>query len=450
MVIVDSEKELNHVCNLLQTKTVMVVPIYSNNYVHTRLQSISLFWVHGIEDKSDYVVLLNHSEVLFKVDSAIIRNIFYNSNYKYFIDYKDLLFRFNIVNGFDIELLQYLDNGNKLTLPTFKCLEQFRNVYPRYPKLNELIPVAKWIEYFELIKPTLLNLIHTHNPLDRAYKYYNTTIIPSVSKIESNGLKVSVDKISKNIMKSVNVDQINELIYSQYNITTTTGRPSNRYNTINFAALNKDNGVREMFISRFDPGALIEFDFDSYHLRIIGNLINYKLPKESMHEYLGRYYFNKDELTEAEYEESKQISFRQLYGGVLPEYKHIKFFSETEKIIEHYWHNWKTLGYIESPVSGRRLYRKNYPALNAQKLFNYLIQLLETEINMDKISTINEFLSKYNTKLILYTYDSVLFDFDFKDGKKCIRGIEKILKENNFTIRKYIGSNYHDLKEIIE
>lgn len=451
MVIVDSELELNIVLSKVQTNSVLLVPVYSNNYVHTRLQNISLFWIHDIDEKMDYIVLTNHCESLYKIEPAIILNNLNNINNKFIIDYKDLIFKndIKIKNGLDVELLQYLDTGNKLLLPVFKTLEQFKTVYPRYPKINELIPVTKWIEYFNQIKSTLLNIVHSYDSLERAYKFYNETVLPSIACIENNGLKVSVDEIGKNVMKSVNVDSTNSIIYSQYNISTTTGRPSNRYNTINFAALNKENGIRKMFISRFEKGALVEFDFESYHLRIIGNLIGYKLPKESMHEYLGKQYFDKEVLTESEYEESKQISFRQLYGGVLPEYKHIKFFKDAEVLIESLWYNWKSLGYIESPESGRKLYKKNYPSLNSQKLFNYFIQLLETEINMNKISQINDFLKHYNSKLVLYTYDSFLFDFNLDDGKKCIRGIEKILKDDNYMIRKYIGSNYHEMKEVI-
>ena len=449
MVIIDSQKELDLICKKLQTDSLLFVPIYSNDYIHTRMQSICLMWVHFLEDKSDYVILTNHSECLFKTEPAIIFNNLNYNNLKFILDYKDIINKdaVEIKNGIDLEMLQYLDNGNKLILPHFITQDQFKSVYPRYPKLNELVPVTKWIEYFNIIKPTLLNLVSSYNPIDRACKYYNEIVLPSISKIENNGLKVSVEKINKNIMKSVNVNS-DDIMFTQYNICTTTGRPSNRFNTINFAALNKESGIRETFISRFENGSLVEFDFESYHLRIIGNLIDYKLPLESIHEYLGKQYFNKDVLTDDEYEQSKQISFRQLYGGVMNEYKHIKFFADTEKYIETIWKQWKRVGYIESPVSGRRLYKKNYPVLNAQKLFNYLIQLLETEINMNKIFELNKFLTKYNTKLVLYTYDSFLFDFDFNDGKRCIKGIEKILQEGNYLVRKYVGANYNDMKEI--
>ena len=47
------------------------------------------------------------------------------------------------------------------------------------------------------------------------------------------------------------------LVYSEYNPYTTTGRPSNRFGGTNFAALNKTDGSREKYISRFDGGMLV-------------------------------------------------------------------------------------------------------------------------------------------------------------------------------------------------
>lgn len=452
MKIIDSQLEFESFTKQIKDSDLLIVPVYGNSNQHTRLQSLVVVWVYEMRTRTDYILLTDHSDALYQIDSLLLFNILNdNKKIKFIFNKKELIKKYIAnTNYLDIELLQYLDNGTKLVLPQFKLESYYKNFYPKYSKVNSLIPVTKYIEYFESIKPTLLNVISQHNPLDTAYKYYNETVIPSIAEIESSALKVDMELIPKNIIKAINVDKTNSLMYSQYNIFTTTGRPSNRFNTVNFAALNKESGIRKMFISRFEKGGLLEFDFESYHLRIIANLIGHKLPEESAHEYFGKLYFNKEELTESEYEESKQINFRQLYGGILPEYEHITFFRETKKYIETIWNNWKTKGYIESPISGRRLYKKNFPPLNAQKLFNYLIQLLETEINFNKMFEINSYLdsNNFNTKLVLYTYDSFTFDFDFKDGKKCVTGIKKILQKDNFVVRKYVGSNYNEMSEI--
>jgi hypothetical protein len=56
-------------------------------------------------------------------------------------------------------------------------------------------------------------------------------------------------------------------LYSQYNLWTTTGRPSNSFGSVNFAALPPEK--RKGFVAEND--SLIEFDFDAYHLRLIAD-----------------------------------------------------------------------------------------------------------------------------------------------------------------------------------
>ena len=78
------------------------------------------------------------------------------------------------------------------------------------------------------------------------------------------------------------------MVYSEYNPYTATGRPSNRFGGLNFAALNKKDGSRKKFISRYGKeGMLVEMDYDAYHLRLIGDEVNYKFPKGSVHKHMA-------------------------------------------------------------------------------------------------------------------------------------------------------------------
>ena len=81
-----------------------------------------------------------------------------------------------------------------------------------------------------------------------------------------------------------------KIIYSEYNPYTSTGRPSNRFGGLNFAALNKSDGSRKQFISRFSNGVLVEMDFDAYHLRLIADKIGYDFPSGSVHEHMSKFY----------------------------------------------------------------------------------------------------------------------------------------------------------------
>jgi hypothetical protein len=138
---------------------------------------------------------------------------------------------------------------------------------------------------------------------------------------------------------------------------------------------------------------------------------NYKFPDNcSVHEHLGKFYFDKESLSKDEYMESKAISFRQLYGGIGPEYLTIPFFAKVQEYTQLLWMQFREDGYIETPMFGRKLFKSFFKEMNASKLLNYLLQSFETERNMAVIHNILLRIQSFSSKLILYTYDSFLFD----------------------------------------
>jgi hypothetical protein len=176
-------------------------------------------------------------------------------------------------------------------------------------------------------------------------------------------------------------------------------------------------------------------------LRLIARLINFECPKESFHEYLGKQYFNKERLTEDEYRESKTITFKQLYGGVDKKYKHIPFFAKMEEFTEEVWKTYKTQkGY--KLHTGRVIRPED--SMTKYKLFNYVVQNMETSENIYKIQEIQKYLktAEAKTKLILITYDSFLFDFSKKDGKKTLQEIKTILETGEMKVKHKHGTNY--------
>jgi DNA polymerase I-like protein with 3'-5' exonuclease and polymerase domains len=156
-------------------------------------------------------------------------------------------------------------------------------------------------------------------------------------------------------------------------------------------------------------------------------------------------YFDSDRLTKDEYEESKRISFRVLYGGIPKEFENIDYFKSVKNYIFELWDIYNGKGYIETPIFKRRFYKINYEEMNPQKLFNYLIQAYETEKNIEVILSIQELLKDKKTKMILYTYDSLLFDISPADGKNIVGEIHKLMDMP--TKAKY-GKNYGDMKPL--
>ena len=77
-----------------------------------------------------------------------------------------------------------------------------------------------------------------------------------------------------------------EYVYTQYNLKTLTTRPSNTFNGVNYAALNKENGSRQCFIPRND--LLVELDISAYHPTLLAKLIGYDFGDKDIHAAAGK------------------------------------------------------------------------------------------------------------------------------------------------------------------
>ena len=147
-----------------------------------------------------------------------------------------------------------------------------------------------------------------------------------------------------------------------------------------------------------------------------------------------------------------------MYGGIDKETREkVPFFDLTHKFINNKWKEINQNKYILTDIYRRRIILSNYEDLNRNKLFNYLIQAIETELNVSKILLIQDYLSDKNTKLVLYGYDSFLFDFSKSDGVETLKEIKTILetktdvpgdKEPYFYTKSKMGLNYGEMQDI--
>ena len=301
--------------------------------------------------------------------------------------------------------------------------------------LNMIIPLSKHKEYcdkvFDVMKKSFTSMMDTS---------YHSDVTEAFHSIEKNGIKVSddvCDIFDERVRKHISDGKL----YSQYNLWTSTGRPSNAFGSVNFAALPPEK--RKAFVPENDY--LVEFDFDAYHLRLIADLVNYKnFTKESVHKHLSEYYG-------CSYEESKAKTFKLLYGGIDRQTREkVPFFDLVYNFINEKWNEINTHKYVKTDIYSRRLLLNNYNDLNKNKIFNYLIQAYETESNIKAILLIRDYLLKKSTKLVLYGYDSFLFDFDKGDGVETLKEIRTILEENKHFTKVKMGLNYGEMKDISE
>ena len=93
-----------------------------------------------------------------------------------------------------------------------------------------------------------------------------------------------------------------------------------------------------------------------------------------------------EELYGLPYDEAKALSFKYVYGGISDEVSDNPFFSKVNDYIKLLWQDYKANDFVESYIYNRKVYRKNLKDMNPNKLFNYMIQLMETENNVKLLS----------------------------------------------------------------
>lgn len=408
--------------------------ICGNDNFHPKLSYPSLLYYH--DGNKGYMFPFKHSET-FSLDLKDVENFLSSHKVIYLLDKKYHSYFLDLKNSVDVNFIR-LDQTNSHEFGNCNTIlhNNFYSKFHKFPNVNELIPVAKHYEKCQCLYESVKGFFGLEANTD-----FQNRLISAYASVEKNPIKIDQVKFaSKYKFVEENYSKIGEFVLSYYNLYNLTERPTNSFNGINFLAIPKNKDFRECFISSNDY--FVEFDFDAYHLRLIGNLIGHEWKNASIHTELGRLYFDKDELTQEEYLESKSITFKQLYGGINPKYIHIDFFAKLESYTEDLWESYKKQRAVALPT-GRII--KYSPEMNRLKLFNYLVQNLETVANVSRIERINQYLidNKLSTKLLLITYDSFLFDFSLKDGKNVLFDIKNILESENMLVKHKYGINYY-------
>ena len=421
-MIVENKKQLKKFIKSYKSEDSIIIPIPCDNNKHSANTKLSLLYVQLLSG-NEFILPFNHSETI----NIELPNL-ESSTKKYTYDRKDLNNFLTLDNVIDVNLMHYMGTNLPLDIEYIDTnAHNFFNMrYYKKENINTIIPVLKHLEYCRKISQLLKDTIEKYN--QSVNMSYNDEVLDNLTYIESNGLQTTT-----------------ELVYSEYNVYTSTGRPSNRFGGTNFAALNKKDGSRKPYISRFKNGVLVEMDYDAYHLRLIADKVDYKFPKGSVHEHMAKFYG-------CDYEEAKRLSFQYLYGYLPQDVVQLNpYFSQVYDYIRDLWKDYKSKEFIVSDIYNRRIYKKNLSDMNANKLFNYTIQLMETESNMRVLTKLIPKIKDNKSKLILYSYDSFLFDFNMEDGLDYLKKVKEILEQDSkFPVKVSWGLNYHEMKDITE
>ena len=275
--------------------------------------------------------------------------------------------------------------------------------------INDVIPISVHVDAWsgvDIHPGRLWNAINKPTEDSLVWHDYAPRVF---ANMEAQGIGVDREKFLEHFPDKEHLI-VEGRVYTHYNLFTKTGRPSNAFGGINFAALRKDTGEREAFVPT--NGTFVNVDFSSYHIMLLKGYLGETNVGNPHLEFAKHYYRNRENwevpITPEEYEAGKSKTFSYLYGELDVVGESISFFRRVKEFARTQIHQrYLREGTLSSPSGRRFLYEDE---LTPNKTFNYFVQMLETETN---IRYLNEM--AYNVKLpvpVLYTYDSFVFDVD--------------------------------------
>lgn len=418
-----------------------VVP--NNDHWHLHLSYVCLLYIKPFKSRAGFILPITHTESPGLFYKDVIDLVTEKIDVAYVIDAKRFNYYFKSKKHFYcLKTAYYLKEGTAFSESSYDTAAHkfFYSRHENLEDINTIIPIAKHYEKLE----TICNVLKKYTEVTKEpyYSLYSKDAVRIFNKIEKAGILVDKDILLQNFsFKNEKASYFDNKVYTSYNIFTITGRPSNSFNGINFAALAKENNSRKAFLPSNDY--FVEFDYSSYHLRILCSLIKYSFDDSDIHTHLAKFYFEKEDITKEEYAEGKQLTFKLLYTeSAVSELEEIPFFIKVREFKRNLWEQYKKNGYINSFYSGRPL--KNIDSIT--QVLPHILQNYETERNISVLNKILFLLRDKESKLVLYCYDSFLFDYSKKDGKSLLCSITDILEEGGYSTSTKYGKNYNDLK----
>jgi hypothetical protein len=398
-----------------------VIPF--NDRIHPVHNSVSLVYIRPLLATKGFMLGVSHSEALNEI-APHITAILQKFDVLYCRDKKEILHYFPLKHLLDITPPPH--PYIRSTTPTHELF--YRN-HGKNIEINKIIPIVKHYEICEQTYNDLRPNIET--PSTPYSEFFNNKVTLVFNAIERSGIHINKSEFENHFYPIEN-----DFVYTQYNLKTTTTRPSNKFNGVNYAALNKENGCRKSFIPRND--SFVEIDISAFHPNLVANLVDYSFPTNEIHEHFA-------ELYKVDYAKAKELTFKQLYGGVFEQYKNLEFFKRVNSLVKENWKQFNENGYITVPISEYKIEKDNVGEMNPQKLFNYLLQGYETAQNILILWDMMRILIGKNTKLVLYTYDSFLLDWDENEQNEMLE-IQNIFKKYKLNTKEKTGYDY-DFRE---
>jgi hypothetical protein len=406
---------------MFQDKSCVCVPLLSNWNKHSSDTAVIGLYFR-FTDGTDTYINFTHPDEL---DSDIQLTHIKLSSTSLVFNKKAMLYHgFN--EGIDLNSYLHYYAGDNLNPREFypKGMEVLSTKFFRIDDLGHVIPLANQLEWAKKIAEYVLRFeqfrsesIITQQCIDYCNDFTNVFY-----EIEKNEILVGDERKKQN--------------YMWY---TATSRPSNAWNNFNFSALNKKDGTRNKIHSRFEGGKIVQFDYDAFHIKLLAKILDYKFdyhPYEQIKAELGM---------DGEYDAFKTRVFQNIYGRITSDFIQHPFFQRVQVVIDQLWEGYEKDGYVDSHFYGKLFRGIQDPTPN--KVFNYILQSLETEYNVKKIKNVLPVINDKKSIFSMYLYDAFVFDIH-PDEENLINLLKNIFETDGMTVKVYAGDDFGAIKRI--
>lgn len=411
--------ENNQQLEKLHDKNVIIIPVIDEK-THFSYEEITAIFILDIDLKQEYIINIAHPD--YKIFDGTLNPI--ECKLILTTDKKTLVHK-NILstNSLDLNFLIYPEEHKLFGFQTYipKSYLIFQNRFVNWA----VYPLSILIEMCQAAAYDMLDYYKKYEVYLTEVQKIDNLYYSSLFTTETTPLEFDYD-----------------LIYSNYNPYTLTNRPTNSSFGINLSALSKKDDTRIKLKPINKQNKLVQFDYSSFHVYLLTKMLDFQLPSNTdIYLYLNEQYkFS----SKTDRNDIKMDFFRYIYGT--REYE-----SELSKVINKFkddlFNKFLNDGCVTSFFLKRKIFFNTKNIDQSNKLFNYYLQNAETEYNLLKMKSILSVLKPTYSRLILYTYDSFLFEIH-KNDVHILNELKNILQEDGIPVTTQIGSNYGDLTDI--
>lgn len=406
---------------MFREKPCICIPLLSNANKHASESSVIGMYFYFIDNTDRYINFTHPDEL----DSDIYLMDIHLHPSSLVFNKKSMLYH-GFKDGIDFNSYLHYYMSDNINPKEFypKGMEILSNKFFRIEELGHIIPLSNQLEWAKKIAEyvTQFKPFENESSISQQCIDYCNDFTNIFYEIERNEITFG--------------DETKKQNYMWY---TATSRPSNTWDGFNFSAMNKKDGSRDKIRSRFDGGKIVQFDYDAFHIKLLAKILEYKFekhPYEQIREELG---------IKMEYDDFKSKIFQNIYGNITNDFMNHPFFQSIQAVIDDLWNQYESNGSVDSHFYGKIF--TDIKDATPNKVFNYILQSLETEYNVRKIKIILPHLKNKKSIFMMYLYDAFVFDIHPSE-MGLIDVLRSAFETDNMSIKIYIGDTFGDIKQI--